>query len=72
MSATEAAALYRAERAKRPLPPEPECPYEKDDARYRWRLRQQRRAQSGWSEYHISAEERHTVALRIAFTGWVE
>lgn len=72
MSAADAIALYRAEREKRPLPPSEPCPFTKEDARYRWRLKQQRNEQSGWGKYHATASEKLKLSLRIAFTGWVE
>jgi hypothetical protein len=62
--------VYAWERSKRPLPPEPECPYTKDDARWRWRMRQHRA--SGWKRHQQSAEERHKLSIRVALTGWVE
>jgi hypothetical protein len=72
MSAADAIALCREERAKRLLPPEPDCPHIKEDARFRWRFRRQQKQQSGWVEFYTTADERHTVSRRVALTGWVE
>lgn len=72
MSPADAIALCRAARATRPLPAEEPCPFTKEDARYRWRLRQQRQQQTGWGRYMTTAHERHKLSLTIARTGWVE
>jgi hypothetical protein len=72
MSTADAIALCRAARASRPLPPSEPCPYEKEDARYRWRLKRQRQQQSGWQKVRTGASERHKLSQLVARTGWVD